>query len=75
MKTKIVCGLITLPGVLALQSTAYATFHLTQIEQSGQDISQSGSLCWESDAAVVMWRLSWGGAPILIVPGGNRTHI
>jgi hypothetical protein len=75
MKTKIVCGLITLPGVLALQSTAYATFHLMQIEQSRRAISQSGSLCWESDAGVVMWRLSWGGAPILIVPGGNRTHI
>jgi Calx-beta domain-containing protein len=22
----------------------------------------AGSLCWESDAGVIMWRLSWGGA-------------
>ena len=33
MKTKFVCGLIPLLGVLALQSTAYATFHEMQIEQ------------------------------------------
>jgi hypothetical protein len=146
MKTKFVCGLITLLGVLALQSTAYATFHLNQIEQiivsvNGDTTAQAiqlrmraagenfvsggklvvfdaaglnpitiidpttnvtngavgdhvliasstfpshttpiavpdftmanlipasyfaaGSLCWESNAGVVMWRLSWGGA-------------
>ena len=146
MKTRFVCGLITLLGALALQSTAYATFHLNQIEQvilsvdgdttaqaiqlrmraAGQNFVSggklvvfdaaglnpitvvdpvtnvvngavgdhvliasatfpghttpmavpdftmanlipasyfaAGSLCWESDAGVVMWRLSWGGA-------------
>ncbi len=146
MKTKFVCGLITLLGVLALQSTAYATFHEMQIEQvigsvNGDTTAQAiqlrmraagqnfvsggklvvfdaaglnpitildpttnvtngavgdhvliasstfpshttpiavpdftmanlipasyfaaGSLCWESNAGVIMWRLSWGGA-------------
>jgi len=146
MKTKFVCGLITLLGVLALQSTTYATFHEMQIEQvivsvNGDTTAQAiqlrmraagqnfvsggklvvfdaaglnpitildpttdvtngavgdhvliasatfpshttpiavpdftianlipasyfaaGSLCWESNAGVVMWRLSWGGA-------------
>jgi hypothetical protein len=33
MNTRFACGLITLLGVLALQSTAHATFHLMQIEQ------------------------------------------
>ena len=33
MTTKFVCGLIPLLSVLALQSTAHATFHLMQIEQ------------------------------------------
>ena len=33
MNTRLACGLITLLGVLALQSTAHATFHLMQIEQ------------------------------------------
>jgi Calx-beta domain-containing protein len=146
MKTKFVCGLITLLGVLALQSTAHATFHLMQIEQiigsvdgdatvqaiqlrmraAGQNFVSggklvvfdaaglnpitivdpttnvtngavgdhvliasanfashtvppamadfimtnlipasyfaAGSLCWESNAGTIMWRLSWGGA-------------
>jgi hypothetical protein len=146
MKTKFVCGLITLLGVLALQSTAHATFHEMQIEQvivsvNGDTTAQAiqlrmrvagqnfvsggklvvfdaaglnpitvvdpttnvangvvgdhvliasatfpshttpmavpdftmanlipvsyfaaGSLCWESNAGTVMWRLSWGGA-------------
>ena len=146
MKTKFVCGLITLLGVLALQSTAHATFHEMQIEQAivsvnGDTTAQAiqlrmrvagqnfvsggklvvfdaaglnpitvvdpttnvangavgdhvliasatfpshttpmavpdftmanlipasyfaaGSLCWESNAGTVMWRLSWGGA-------------
>jgi hypothetical protein len=146
MKTKFVCGLITLLSVLALQSTAHATFHLNQIEQvivsvNGDTTAQAiqlrmraagenfvsggklvvfdaaglnpitiidpttnvtngavgdhvliasstfpshttpiavpdftmanlipasyfaaGSLCWESNPGVVMWRLSWGGA-------------
>jgi hypothetical protein len=146
MKTKFICGLSTLLGVLALQSTAYATFHEMQIEQiigsvNGDTTAQAiqlrmraagqnfvsggklvvfdaaglnpitivdpvtnvangvvgdhvlitsatfpshttpmtvpdftmanlipasyfaaGSLCWESNAGVIMWRLSWGGA-------------
>ncbi len=146
MKTKFVCGLITFLGVLALQSTAHATFHEMQIEQAivsvnGDTTAQAiqlrmrvagqnfvsggklvvfdaaglnpitvvdpttnvangavgdhvliasatfpshttpmavpdftmanlipasyfaaGSLCWESNAGTVMWRLSWGGA-------------
>jgi hypothetical protein len=146
MKTKLVCSLIPLLGVFILQSTAYATFHLMQIEQvilsvNGDTTAQAiqlrmrsagenfvsggklivfdaagqnpitvidpttnltngavgdhvliasatfpshttptampdftmanliplsyfaaGSLCWESNAGVVMWRLSWGGA-------------
>src|SRR5437899_805323 len=33
MNTRCACGLITLLGVLALQPTAHATFHLMQIEQ------------------------------------------
>jgi len=33
MKTKIVSSLLTLVGLLTLQSTAFATFHLTQVEQ------------------------------------------
>jgi len=33
MKTKIICSLFTLVGLLALQPTANATFHLAQIEQ------------------------------------------
>jgi len=33
MNTRFACGLITLLGVLALQLTAHATFHLMQIEQ------------------------------------------
>src|SRR5207247_8165896 len=33
MNTRFACGLITLLGVLALQPTAHATFHLMQIEQ------------------------------------------
>jgi Calx-beta domain len=33
MNTKFACGLITLLGVLALEPTAHATFHLMQIEQ------------------------------------------
>src|SRR6266481_4143231 len=146
MKTKFVCGLITLLGVLALQSTTYATFHEMQIEQvivsvNGDTTAQAiqlrmraagqnfvsggklvvfdaaglnpitildpttdvtngavgdhvliasatfpshttpmavpdftmanlipasyfaaGSLCWESNAGTIFWRLSWGGA-------------
>ena len=33
MKTKIICSLFSLIGLLALQPTAHATFHLMQIEQ------------------------------------------
>ncbi len=33
MNTRFACGLITFLGVLALQPTAHATFHLMQIEQ------------------------------------------
>jgi len=33
MNTRFACGLITLLGVLALQPTAHATFHMMQIEQ------------------------------------------
>jgi hypothetical protein len=33
MNTKFACGLVTLLGVVALQPTAHATFHLMQIEQ------------------------------------------
>jgi hypothetical protein len=146
MKIRLACGLIAVLSVLALQSTAYATFHLMQIEQvilsvggdttaqaiqlrmravgqnfvsggklvvfdaAGQnpitvlDVATNvangavgdhvlitsatfpshttpmavpdftianliptgyfaaGSLCWESDAGIIMWRLSWGGA-------------
>jgi hypothetical protein len=146
MNTKLARCLITLLGVLALQPTAHATFHLNQIEQvivsvNGDTTAQAiqlrmraagenfvsggklvvfdaaglnpitvldvptnvtngavgdhvliasatfpshttpmavpdftmanlipasyfaaGSLCWESDAGIVFWRLSWGGA-------------
>jgi hypothetical protein len=146
MKTKFVYGLLSILGILTLQSTAYATFHLMQIEQvilsvNGDTTAQAiqlrmrsagenfvsggklvvfdaaglnpitvldpttnvangaagdhvliasstfpghttpaavpdftmtnliptsyfaaGSLCWESNAGVIMWRLSWGGA-------------
>ena len=33
MNTRFACGLITLLGVIILQPTAHATFHLMQIEQ------------------------------------------
>ncbi len=33
MNTRFACGLITLLGVLAMQPTAHATFHLMQVEQ------------------------------------------
>src|SRR5947199_9872854 len=33
MNARFACGLITLLGVLTLQPTAYATFHMMQIEQ------------------------------------------
>src|SRR5436309_3245288 len=146
MTTRFAYGLITLLGVLALQPTAHASFHLMQIEQvigavdsdttaqaiqlrmraAGQNfVSQgklvvfdaagqnpitvldltsnvtngavgdhvliasanfpshttpmavpdftmanlipasyfaTGSLCWESNAGTIFWRLSWGGA-------------
>ena len=146
MNTRFACGLITLLGVLAIQSTAFATFHEMQIEEvigsvSGDTTAQAiqlrmraagqnfvsggklvvfdaaglnpitivdpvtnvangavgdhvliasanfpghttpmavpdftmanlipasyfaaGSLCWESNAGTIFWRLSWGGA-------------
>ncbi len=146
MNTRFACGLITLLGVLAIQSTAHATFHEMQIEQvigsvAGDTTAQAiqlrmraagqnfvsggklvvfdaaglnpitvvdpvtnvangavgdhvliasatfpshttpmavpdftmanpipasyfaaGSLCWESNAGTIFWRLSWGGA-------------
>ena len=158
MKTKFVCGLITLLGVLALQSTAYATFHEMQIEEvigsvSGDTTAQAiqlrmraagqnfvsggklvvfdaaglnpitivdpvtnvvngavgdhvliaslnfpshttpmavpdftmanlipasyfaaGSLCWESNAGTIYWRLSWGGASYTGSNLGNTTN-
>ena len=158
MKTKFVCGLITLLGVLALQSTAHATFHEMQIEQvivsvNGDTTAQAiqlrmrvagqnfvsggklvvfdaaglnpitvvdpttnvangavgdhvliasatfpghttpmavpdftmanlipasyfaaGSLCWESNAGVIMWRLSWGGAAYTGVCTGSTIN-
>jgi len=158
MNTRFACGLITLLGVLTLQPTAYATFHMMQIEQviggvngdttaqaiqlrmrsAGQnfvsggklvvfdaaglnpitvlDVASNvtngavgahvliasvnfpshtmptavpdftmanlipasyfaaGSLCWESDAGIIFWRLSWGGASYTGPGTGSTTN-
>src|SRR2546425_1148115 len=49
MKTKLACYLVTFLGVLALQPSAHATFHLMQIEQviasvSGDSTAQAVQL-------------------------------
>ena len=55
MKTKFVCGLITLLGVLALQSTAYATFHEMQIEEV------IGSVSGDTTAQAIQLRMRAAG--------------
>ena len=158
MNTKLARCLITLLGVLALQPTAHATFHMMQVEQiigsvngdttaqaiqlrmraAGQNFVGSGklvvfdaaglnpitildltsnvthgavgdhvliasvnfpshtmpvavpdftlanlipasyfaagSLCWESDAGIIYWRLSWGGAAYTGPNTGNMAN-
>jgi Calx-beta domain len=55
MNTRFACGLITLLGVLALQPTAHATFHLMQIEQV------IGSVDGDTTAQAIQLRMRTAG--------------
>src|SRR5215475_10539646 len=55
MNARFACGLITLLGVLATQSTAYATFHEMQIEQV------IGSVAGDTTAQAIQLRMRAAG--------------
>src|SRR6266705_2172107 len=55
MNTRFACGLITLLGVLAIQSTAHATFHEMQIEQV------IGSVAGDTTAQAIQLRMRAAG--------------
>ena len=65
MNARFACGLITLLGVLTLQPTAYATFHMMQIEQV------IGSVDGDTTAQAIQLRIDDLG----VVPGALQQSL